>query len=1239
MKVQYRLLILWLLLGILFLAGFFALQRSQINRMEALVAQRRQELELLFSRILELEGQSQSTLTFDYTYWDELVDFVSTVDSHWADTVLNASLTNYNVHAIWVYDLEAKLVNLSTSAPGQVNGPLPLSDDQIIALFANTPYSRFSYMLPDGTAVEVHGATIHPSSDVAHATAPRGYFFTGRLWNQDRLNALANLSGANLKIVPTDQIDRQDSIPTVENDIVIFYSLLGLNDETIGYVEARFPNSFFQGYTQAQQRDFTAYLVFVAVFFLASFIAMLFWMALPLNHLSTSLAKNSPQALQPLLSNHSEFGHIARLIKEFFGQKTQLQEDLRQHTLTASALQLSEERYRTISELISDAAFSFRVTPDLSIIPEWGTEGIARISGYDFAEMTTPEHFMAAIHPEDLHILQEQSVEMLEGKPVEFEIRIFGKDGGLIWLRENLSPVLGEDGKLVQVVGAAQDITKRKQAEEAFHTLVNRSPQGLTIIQEGEVLFVNPAMIEMTGYTHEDLVGLKIEQIMQSVLPESNLTAKDFFYATGDTNPLVRKEVKYRHRDGSSRWVEASIIPITFQSKPAFQISCIDITGRRLAQQALEDQQNYSSKLLDMIHSLVILLDGVGRIVSFNPATERLLAKTGDDIHQRNFWELFKLPPHSPLSEENFAQLVDEQRAIRDLDLLVKIDERPLWLSWSISYLGDHNNNLNFIVLFGVDITERKLRERQQSAIASIATVLRSRASRSQVLETVLREIRELAQVETSGIGFRTADQQYLFVEAVAGLYSEQMSGRYLPIKGTISEHVLQTGRPHLSHNLQEESPATIANVRGMNVQSILWYPLSVDLANLGILILSDSGLIQPDWLTVLQPVAEIAASAIHRTTLSDETQRRLQHLTALHTINIAIGASLDLRMTLHVLANQITTQLGVDAVDILMLNPHNRTLEYAAGHGFHSKEIEKVRMWVGEGQAGGVALERRSRRLYDPDGIEGYFVRARHLEGEGFIAYHAVPLVVKGEVKGVIETFHRPPYMETGGWQELLESLALETAIAIDNAELVEKLQRGNLELQVAYDATIEGWARALELRDQETEGHTRRVAFMTVRMSQAMGILGNQLMHIRRGALLHDIGKMGIPDSILLKPGKLDEAEWEIMRQHPRLAHEMLVVIPFLRPALDIPLSHHERWDGQGYPQGLSGEQIPLAARIFTVIDVWDALSNPRVYRPYALPEEEILTYLRENAGSRFDPQVVDTFLKLYPILSRIE
>ncbi|NJN15152.1 MAG: response regulator [Oscillochloris sp.] len=181
------------------------------------------------------------------------------------------------------------------------------------------------------------------------------------------------------------------------------------------------------------------------------------------------------------------------------------------------------------------------------------------------------------------------------------------------------------------------------------------------------------------------------------------------------------------------------------------------------------------------------------------------------------------------------------------------------------------------------------------------------------------------------------------------------------------------------------------------------------------------------------------------------------------------------------------------------------------------------------------------------------------------------------------------------------------------------------------AYDATLEGWSRALDLRDHETEGHSRRVTEMTVRLAQAMGISGAaELEHIRRGALLHDIGKMGIPDAILLKPGPLDEDEWTVMRRHPVMAHELLSPISYLDEALAIPWCHHERWDGSGYPRGLKGEQIPLAARIFAVVDVWDALSHDRPYRK-AMPPEQVRQHLAALSGSHFDPQVLRVFLAL--------
>lgn len=191
------------------------------------------------------------------------------------------------------------------------------------------------------------------------------------------------------------------------------------------------------------------------------------------------------------------------------------------------------------------------------------------------------------------------------------------------------------------------------------------------------------------------------------------------------------------------------------------------------------------------------------------------------------------------------------------------------------------------------------------------------------------------------------------------------------------------------------------------------------------------------------------------------------------------------------------------------------------------------------------------------------------------------------------------------------------------------QRLQEAHRNLLDAYDKTIEGWSRAMDLRDRETEGHTRRVTQMTLELAKMIGIESEQLTHIRRGALLHDMGKLGIPDSILLKPTSLEPDEWELMRQHPQLAYDMLHPIEYLRPALDIPYCHHEKWDGAGYPRGLKGTEIPLAARLFAVVDVWDALTSDRPYRP-AWSAEETLAYIREQSGKHFDPEIVELFLR---------
>ena len=228
-------------------------------------------------------------------------------------------------------------------------------------------------------------------------------------------------------------------------------------------------------------------------------------------------------------------------------------------------------------------------------------------------------------------------------------------------------------------------------------------------------------------------------------------------------------------------------------------------------------------------------------------------------------------------------------------------------------------------------------------------------------------------------------------------------------------------------------------------------------------------------------------------------------------------------------------------------------------------------------------------------------------------------------------------PLFYEGSVEDITQLRTVQEALQRSHAQLEQRVEHRtreviglNADLTSAYDATIEGWSRALDLRDRETEGHCRRVTDLTLALAQAMGLPSADLVQIRRGALLHDIGKMGIPDAILLKPGPLDDREWEIMRRHPVYAYEMLSPIEFLRPALAIPYCHHEKWDGTGYPHGLCGEEIPLSARLFAVVDVWDALCSNRPYRPgWSL--DKVRAQISAGAGTHFDPQIVKAFLAL--------
>ncbi len=370
-------------------------------------------------------------------------------------------------------------------------------------------------------------------------------------------------------------------------------------------------------------------------------------------------------------------------------------------------------------------------------------------------------------------------------------------------------------------------------------------------------------------------------------------------------------------------------------------------------------------------------------------------------------------------------------------------------------------------------------------------------------------------------------------------------------------------------------------------IQSALFVPVQFENILLGVIGLFSK---EKDAFSMadeqnVSALANSLAVAIENKKNQERVQKQLSRLSTLHSIDLAISGSMDLHATLNIVLAHIVKQLNIDAADLILYNRFSLAYEFAAGIGFQCRQDnQEIRQRLIFAER--AIIERRTVHVYEDVENQNSPAFVSVWGNENFVAYWGIPLMARGEVKGVLEVFKRSPYEPDNEWLDYLDTLAGQAVIAIDNAEMFEGLQRSNYDLKSAYDATIEGWSRALDLRDKETENHTLRVTEVTLEMAVSMGIISDDLIHIRRGALLHDIGKMGVPDEILLKPGKLTPEEWGIMKKHPDYAYDMLSPISYLHRALDIPCCHHEKWDGSGYPRGLKGEQIPLAARLLPLL-----------------------------------------------------
>ena len=360
------------------------------------------------------------------------------------------------------------------------------------------------------------------------------------------------------------------------------------------------------------------------------------------------------------------------------------------------------------------------------------------------------------------------------------------------------------------------------------------------------------------------------------------------------------------------------------------------------------------------------------------------------------------------------------------------------------------------------------------------------------------------------------------------------------------------------------------------------------------------------------------------------EYERMLKKMERLMEINLMLNSTLELDQVLDLILTKAVEMLDCEAGSILLCSKEKDCLQFSASTSANSTELTGILIPLTDSLAGAIFTRNSPLIVNDVSHDMRHNVSVAAQINFQTRSLLGVPMRIQDRVIGVLEALNKREGGFTGEDVKILTAIASQAAVAIENAQLVKALQE-------AYESTLEGWAAALDLRDKETEGHSQRVTTLTLRLAEQMGVSREFLTYLRQGALLHDIGKMAVPDQILHKKGPLTEQERAVMRQHPVNAYTMLSPIAYLRAALDIPFCHHEKWDGTGYPRGLKGEEIPLAARIFTVIDVWDALRSDRPYRS-AWSEQETLAYIQEQAGKSLDPAVVQHFVELFPSI-RVE
>ena len=831
--------------------------------------------------------------------------------------------------------------------------------------------------------------------------------------------------------------------------------------------------------------------------------------------------------------------------------------------------------------------------------------------------------------------------QVMESKEPVYDVRhaIEWPDGGRKLLSINGAPVLDRDGDVKSVVFAIEDVTDKVKAEDAlrrseerYRRLFERNQAAVfRSTVDGQLLEFNRSFADLFGLSLEDSGDPALSVLDLYDVPEDR---EPFTQALLEEGFVDRMPLRMSTLDGEPLWVLTSSVLLEDDGEDGeIQGTIIDITEQRRADQRLAESERRFKALVQNASDLITLLDPDGHVLYQSPSIQEVLGYEPYEIEGQNIRDLVHEADHD-LYRETLQQIMRETDEVVGAELRVKHSDG------STHYLELRGRNLlddpavEAIVVNSRDVTERRRHSYEQEAVLRVAAALRAAQSRDEMPPIILEELEELLQSDSVALVKYDENADEMVIEQAVGPWRE-MEQRRLSRGEGLSWKVYDQAQPLLVPSLREDgvfedSKYAVDEYAGLGV------PLIVHESVFGVLWLARRTEFEPEEVGIAAAVADMAANGLHRAALHEETERKADQMATVSKLGQTLGQALDKGFVYERLVNAVLELMpDLNTVLISRFNPEEK--EFTLVHGIDAgEEIDPTDVppvaLEDPGSGGQSEVIHSGEPFIVNDLNELYEIRPDSRMGEPPFTQSAlyVPLVSKGQILGVLQAQSLSKGRFDGTDAEVMMLVANTAAVALTNAEMFHEIQTSNVQLSLAYDTTLEGWAKALELRDQETEGHTRRVTDMTVRLALELDVPPNELVDIRRGALLHDIGKMGIPDEILFKPGSLNDEEWEVMKRHPVYAKDLLAGVDYVAEALDIPYYHHERWDGSGYPEGLQGEEIPLPARIFAVIDVYDALCSDRPYRD-AWPREKAIDYLNENAGVLFDPDVVAAFLRM--------